>query len=95
MPDGMTVDSEGYIWSARVFTGEVHRYSPAGERVLSVKFPCDMVSSVTFGGNDMDTLYVTTIGGDDRAAHGPGAGALFRLRPGVTGVPEFFSKVAV
>ena len=95
LPDGMTVDSEGYVWSARVLTGQVHRYSPAGEKVLSIDFPCDMVSSVTFGGEAMDELYVTTIGEGDRGTHGPGAGALYRLRPGVTGVNEFYSRVSI
>jgi D-xylonolactonase len=93
LPDGMTVDAEGYVWSARVLTGEMHRYSPTGEKVLSVDFPTDMVSSAIFGGENMDELYVTTISAGDREAHGPGSGALYRLRPGVKGVPEFFSKV--
>ena len=90
----MTVDAEGNVWSARVLTGEMHRYSPSGELVESIDFPCDMVSSAVFGGEDLDELYVTTISSNDRETHGPGAGALFRLRPGVKGVPEFFSNVS-
>ena len=93
LPDGMTVDSEGYVWSARVLTGQIHRYSPSGELVLSIDFPCDMVSSAVFGGENMEDLYVTTIGADDRESHGPGAGALYRVRTGIKGVEEFFSKV--
>ena len=58
-------------------------------------FAIRMVSSCAFGGRDMDELYVTTIGGNDRAEQGPGAGGLFRLRPGVKGVPDFFSRVNV
>jgi len=50
---------------------------------------------MTFGGPDYRDLYVTTAGGDDKATNGPGAGALFRLRPGVQGRPEFFSRIAV
>jgi sugar lactone lactonase YvrE len=38
-------------------------------------------------------LYVTTAGGDNKAENGPGAGALFRVRPGVKGVPEFRSRI--
>ena len=94
LPDGMTVDSEGNVWSARVLTGEMHRYSPSGELVEAIDFPCDMVSSAVFGGEDLDELYVTTISSNDRETHGPGAGALFRLRPGVKGVTEFFSNVS-
>ncbi|MCY4527781.1 MAG: SMP-30/gluconolactonase/LRE family protein [Chloroflexi bacterium] len=94
LPDGMTVDAEGNVWSARVLTGEMHRYSPSGELVEAIDFPCDMVSSAVFGGEGLDELYVTTISSNDRETHGPGAGALFRLRPGVKGVPEFFSNVS-
>ncbi len=36
-------------------------------------------------GTDLRDIYVTTIGGDDREEHGPGADALFRLRPGIKG----------
>ena len=90
----MTVDAEGYVWSARVLTGEMHRYSPSGEMVQSIDFPCDMVSSAVFGGEDLDELYVTTISSGDRETHGRGAGALYRIRPGVKGVPEFFSNVS-
>lgn len=94
LPDGMTVDSEGYVWSARVLTGQIHRYSPSGELALSIDFPCDMVSSAVFGGENMEDLYVTTISADDRATHGPGAGALYRIRTGIKGIEEFFSNVA-
>ena len=94
LPDGMTVDAQGCVWSARVLTGQVHRYSPDGEKMLSIDFPCDMVSSVGFGGVDMDELYVTTISEGGREIRGPGAGALYRLRPGVAGAPEFLSRIS-
>ena len=93
LPDGMTVDADGYVWSARVITGELHRYSPSGEKVLSIDFPCNMVSSVIFGGNEYQDIYVTTIGGDDRSTHGEGAGALFHLDVNVKGRPDFLSNV--
>ena len=94
LPDGMTVDSEGYVWSARVLTGQIHRYSPSGVLALSIDFPCDMVSSAVFGGENMEDLYVTTISANDRETHGPGAGALYRIRTGIKGIEEFFSNVA-
>ena len=94
LPDGMTVDSEGYVWSARVLTGQIHRYSPSGELALSIDFPCDMVSSAVFGGENMEDLYVTTISANDRETHGLAAGALYRIRTGIKGIDEFFSNVA-
>jgi len=92
-PDGMTVDAEGYVWSARWNGGALYRYAPDGREVLRVPFPARKVSSVTFGGADYTDIYVTTALREDRSVEGPGAGALFRLRAGVRGVPEFLSAV--
>ena len=94
-PDGMTVDAEGYVWSARWGGSCLVRYAPDGAEVERIHFPAARVSSVTFGGEDYADMYVTTAGGDNKAEHGPGAGALFRLRPGVKGVAEFLSLVRV
>ena len=94
VPDGMTVDAEGYVWSARWDGGCLVRYTPDGIEDRRVHFPARKVSSVTFGGEDYTDLYVTTAGGDNKAQEGPGAGALFRLRLGIRGVPEFPSRIS-
>lgn len=94
-PDGMTVDADGCVWSARWDGACLVRYSPVGQELLRVPFPVKKVSSVIFGGPDYDELYVTTAGGDHRQTDGPLAGALFRLRLGVRGVPEFVSRIRV
>lgn len=94
-PDGMTVDADGYVWSANWGGGCVVRYAPDGSETMRVALPAKNVSSVTFGGDDYADLYVTTAGGDNKQANGRGAGALFRLRLGVRGVPEFRSRVAI
>jgi sugar lactone lactonase YvrE len=95
LPDGMTVDAEGFIWSARWEGGCVVRYDPDGKEALRIPFPARRVTSVTFGGEDYTDLFVTTAGGDDRTTYGLGAGALFRLRSGVRGLPEFLSRVGL
>jgi D-xylonolactonase len=95
VPDGLTVDAEGYLWSARWDGSCLVRYAPDGTEDRRVAFPAKKVSSATFGGPGYDELYVTTAGGDQKAEDGYGAGALFRLRPGVRGVPEFFSRIHV
>ncbi len=94
-PDGMTVDAEGYVWSAIWGGGCLLRFAPDGTETLRIPFPAHNVSSVTFGGDDYTDLYVTTAGGEDTAAHGERAGALFRLRLGIQGVPECRSMIAV
>lgn len=93
VPDGMTVDAEGYVWGARWDGGILVRYAPDGSEVLRIHFPAKKVSSVTFGGEDYTDIYVTTAGGDKKETEGWGAGGLFRLNLGIRGLPEFRSKI--
>ncbi len=94
-PDGMTVDAEGFVWSARWGGSCLVRYRPDGSEERRVAFPAKKVSSVTFGGGDHTDMYVTTAGGDNKAEEGKGAGALFRLNLGIRGVPEFRSRIGL
>lgn len=94
-PDGMTVDAEGYVWSAQWGGACIIRYSPDGKEDRRIPFPTGQVSSAIFGGEDYHDLYVTTAGGQDKTANGEDAGALFRVNPGVKGVPEFHSRVGI
>ncbi len=94
-PDGMTVDAEGYVWSARWDGGCLVRFAPDGTEERRIQFPAKKVSSVVFGGEDYTDIYVTTAGGDKKATDGPGAGALFRLNLGIRGVPEFPSRIRI
>jgi D-xylonolactonase len=72
------------------------RYAPDGSETLRIEFPATKVSSVSFGGDQYEDLYVTTaLTSGTRSSEGAGAGALFRLRPGVQGVPEFVSRVGM
>lgn len=92
-PDGMTVDAEGFVWSARWGGSCVVRYRPDGTEERRVSFPAKKVSSVIFGGPDYTDVYVTTAGGTNKEQDGPGAGALYRFRPGIQGVPEYPSRI--
>ncbi|KAB8145028.1 SMP-30/gluconolactonase/LRE family protein [Chloroflexia bacterium SDU3-3] len=93
LPDGLTVDAEGYIWSARWDGGCVVRYAPDGSEVARYRFPVPKVSSCSFGGPDYRDLYVTTAGGNQKDVDGPTAGALYVLRGVGQGVPEFRSRI--
>lgn len=96
VPDGMTVDADGYIWSASAGGGALHRYTPDGNDDRTIDFPTSkIVSSLTFGGAGMDEIYVTTIGGDTKEKSGKDSGALFRLNMGIEGVPDFYSRVGL
>lgn len=94
-PDGLTVDAEGCVWSARWDGACLVRYDQCGKELLRIGFPAKKVSSLTFGGENYTDMFVTTAGGHDRKENGPAAGALFRLNPGIRGVPEFPSRIAV
>ena len=95
-PDGLTVDAQGYVWSARWGGAALYRYTPNGVEERRIELPAKKVSSVTFGGDDLSDLYVTTALEDGaKADEGAGAGALFRLRLGIRGLPEFFSRVRI
>jgi D-xylonolactonase len=96
IPDGMTVDLDGYVWSARWDGACLVRYTPQGIEERRIPFPAQKVSSVTFGGENLSDIYVTTGGGHNKVDEGPGAGALFRLRiGGIQGVPEFLSRTGL
>lgn len=92
-PDGMTLDAEGHLYSARWGGRGVFIYSADGSRVGKIDIPVDAVSSCVFGGPGMDELYVTTAMYDEKR---PDAGTLYRMTGlGAKGVPEFRSKIAV
>jgi sugar lactone lactonase YvrE len=59
-PDGLTVDGEGAVWIAMAGGGAVRRYTPGGRLDRVIEFPVRLVTSVTFGGDDLTDLYVTT-----------------------------------
>ena len=97
VPDGLTVDEDDHVWSARWNGGRAVRYDPSGTPVDKISVPARKVSSVTFGGPERDELYLTTALYDgDRDDEGDGAGALFRVSGLETGGrSEFRSRIDV
>lgn len=91
--DGMTVDAEDYVWSARWDGWILTRLAPDGSEDARITFPAKKISSVTFGGENYTDIYVTSAGGYDRKENGPSAGSLFRLNLGISGRPEFRSNI--
>lgn len=94
-PDGMIVDAEGCIWSARWDGGAVVRLWPDGTERERFPIPVAKVTSVAFGGSGYSDLYITTARGPDDAQGEAGAGGLFRLRAEGQGRPEFRSRIAL
>jgi D-xylonolactonase len=95
MPDGSTLDSQGRLWSALWDGSAVVRLREDGSVAERIELPTGKVSSVTFGGEDMRDMYITTAGGNAASDGDTAAGALFRVRMDVAGVPEFFSRIKI
>ncbi|MCY3731179.1 MAG: SMP-30/gluconolactonase/LRE family protein [Rhodospirillaceae bacterium] len=99
VPDGSTVDAEGCLWNAELISGDLVRYDPNGNVERRIGFPVANITSVMFGGENLDEIYVTSMA---RVKHPAvhdrfrvdtrpqfGAGSLFRLTGlGIRGVPE-------
>ena len=97
--DGSTVDAEGCMWNAELISGDLVRYAPDGTVERRIGMPVRNVTSVMFGGDKLDEIYVTSMA---RVKH-PAvhelfrkeqkpqylAGSLFRVTGlGIRGVPE-------
>src|SRR5215831_8521219 len=90
IPDGLTLDADGCVWIALHGAGQVRRYSRAGDLDTVIRLPVDQPTSVTFGGEDLSTLYVTTARENltqAQLARQRHAGDIFACTPGTTGRP--------
>ncbi|XP_072381758.1 regucalcin-like isoform X2 [Diabrotica undecimpunctata] len=78
--DGMTLDSDGNIWLALFNSSKVYQLDPSNpETVLKVlEFPAAQITSVAFGGPNLDELYVTSGNLSDRPG-GKSPGSVFRV----------------
>nr|WP_163580864.1 SMP-30/gluconolactonase/LRE family protein [Gracilibacillus saliphilus] len=90
-PDGMTIDAEGMLWIAGWGAGKVSSWNPdTGEVLSTVEVPAQNITSCAFGGDDFDTLYITTAREGMTAeglAYLPLSGSLFSIQPNVSGLP--------
>jgi len=90
-PDGMTLDSEGKLWIAHWDGARVTRWDPEnGKLMFTQLIPASLVTSIAFGGPQLDQMYVTTARtglGETTLATQHHAGGLFRFNPGVKGLP--------
>lgn len=95
-PDGMTIDDEGKLWIAHFGGFSVGRWDPeTGELLQKIEVPAPNVTSCTFGGENLDTLYITTgrEGMDEeKLKKYPESGGLFAIKPGATGIQLDFYK---
>lgn len=102
LPDGLTVDAEGGVWSAQWYGSQVVRYSPDGSVLQRYPVPAKQVTSVMFGGNGLEELYITTAAESWASRYMPPnydpqsghmGGPLYRALPGLRGKREHIANL--
>ena len=91
LPDGACLDTEGCYWSASVNGWALTRITPDGDIDTVIDLPVAMPTMPAFGGNDLSTIFVTSIDGgevDSTRSQGVPAGAVLAVDAGFQGVPE-------
>jgi len=87
LPDGSAMDSEGYLWNCRFYGNCIVRVAPDGSVDQIVEMPVRNITTCTFGGPELSTLFVTTARHDSPASDRL-AGGLFAIHTDVKGQPE-------
>jgi sugar lactone lactonase YvrE len=98
VPDGLTVDGDGYVWVCMWDGGVLRRLAPSGAVDAVVPVPVARPTSAAFGGPDLADLYVTTARIDltpEQLAAQPLAGRLLHLRPGPVGLPSTTTQAII
>lgn len=88
-PDGMTIDADGFLYVATWGGAKVLRIDPGTGRIVNtIAFPAQQITSVAFGGPNLDVLFVTSAAQERDAPQPQPAGRLFAVRGlGVRGLP--------
>jgi sugar lactone lactonase YvrE len=98
VPDGLTVDADGYVWVAMWGGGVLRRFTPGGQQDAVLPVPVSQPTSCAFGGPGFTDLYVTTarvgLSEPDLAAQ-PLAGRLLRIQPGPVGLPSTTAEATI
>jgi len=90
-PDGLTVDAEGFVWSAHWDGWCVTRYDPEGKVERVINLPVPRPTSCVFGGADMQTLFVTSARirlSAAQLADAPLSGSVFGIDTGIKGLQD-------
>ena len=89
-PDGASVDTEGCYWTALYEGSRVVRLNPHGEILQEIAVPVKCPTMVAFGGDDLKTLFITTVGDrpQEELKEYPHSGGIFKIRVDVAGLKE-------
>lgn len=102
VPDGLTVDAQGFVWSAEWYGGCIARYDPDGKLERRIQVPAKQTSSLAFGGPDLCDIFITSAAkSEPMSVMPPGydpdsgyfGGALFHLDVGIQGRVEYRTRL--
>ena len=85
-PDGLCVDAEGGVWVALHRGSAVRRYDAQGRLSEVVELPVNKVTACTFGGEDLDRLFITTSRENLPDDVEPASGSVYLAEVGVKGL---------
>lgn len=92
-PDGLAVAADGSVWVALAGGGHgVSVFGQDGAETEFIEIPEPLCTSLCFGGDDLKTLYI--VSGSEGAASDK-AGAVYRMRVDVAGVPVSDAAVSL
>jgi sugar lactone lactonase YvrE len=104
LPDGLTVDAQGFLWSAQWYGGCVVRYDPEGHIERRIVIPAKQVSSIAFGGKDLTDIFITSAGKSWPSPLMPRAydpfsgnigGQLYHINLGLPGKPDYKTRITL
>lgn len=90
-PDGATVDNQDNYWSARVRGGCIISISTTGEVINKIDTPSKTPTCLTFGGENLDHIYVTSL--IDSNSNNQYDGNLFIFETNAIGNPQKLSTI--
>ena len=91
IPDGSTMDSEGFVWNCRWGGSCVVRFDPLGRVDYVLEVPVENVTNCVFGGKDLKTLFITTARqglSKEYVKKNPYAGSLFAIDLSIKGIED-------
>lgn len=104
LPDGLAVDSKGYIWSAQWYGSCIVRYDPDGKVERRIPMPAKQVSSLAFGGPELTDIFVTSAGQSETMpimppgydpTRGNFGGPLYHVNLSITGMRSNLADIAL
>ena len=98
LPDGLTVDADGFVWVAMWGGGVLRRFTPGGRQDAVLPVPVSQPTSCAFGGPGLTDLFVTTASAglsESELAAQPLAGRLLRIHPGPVGLPSTTTEATI